>query len=546
MFKYSNNTKNNLPSDNLHWVPEKTLRTLLLFFLIVSSGYLLANHLNGQTQVVFLVIFNIILLAVSFLLLQRGNAMIAQISLPTTLFIIIFIIVISGFGLHDVGMFAFAAVISLAGLALGQKGTIAYAVLVIISVLGIGMAEIRGVLVSEVSSLTTLTSIAYYVVLVIAYTAIQVMLTNTLRKNAKTAQHTEKTEILTNQELRELKNKLEDQIYERNQQIQKNADQLAAISDVSHAAASIQDVDELLDSSVNLVSNRFGYDEVSIFLLDETGNNIILRAVNNHEGKEDSKRGFVLSIDSSSIVGTVAKNQTPYSSQFAQNEIKPEIAVPMKVGSRLIGVLDIKNDNDEDLSQEDIMIVSTLSDILAVAVEKISLLETTRNALIESVQSFQHKVKEAWYQHSKLLDQHQYHYQNGKVILGQIKGSNPDDNGNTKNTISIPLFVGGQKIGVLDIKPRHNLRRWTKEEIALVEATADRAALALENSRLLEEAQRRAARERVISNISANISRSSDLEVILRNAVQALGQTMGGAEVVIELDTGITENGHIG
>lgn len=192
------------------------------------------------------------------------------------------------------------------------------------------------------------------------------------------------------------------------------------------------------------------------------------------------------------------------------------------------------------------MIVSTLSDILAVAVEKISLLETTRNALIESVQSFQHKVKEAWYQYSKLLDHHQYHYQNGKVISDRIKGSNPDDNGNTKNTLSIPLFVGGQKIGVLDIKPRHNLRRWTKEEIALVEATADRAALALENSRLLEEAQRRAARERIISNISANISRSSDLEVILRNTVQALGQTMGGAEVVIELDTGITENEHIG
>lgn len=546
MFKDRTKFKNNLPSDNLHLVPENTLRTLLIIFFIVSSGFLLANHLNGQTQVVFLVIFNIILLAVSFLFLQRGNATIAQISLPTTLFIIIFIIVTSGFGLHDVGMFAFAAIISLAGLTLGQKGTIAYAVLVIISVLGIGMAEIGGVLVSEVSSLTTLTSIVYYVVLVIAYTAIQVMLTNTLRQNAKTEEYTTKAEFLTNQELRELKNKLEDQIYERNQQIQKNADQLAAISDVSHAAASIQDIDELLDSSVNLVSKRFGYDEVSIFLLDETGNNIVLRAVNNHEGKGGSERGFVLSIDSKSIVGTVAKNETPYSSRFSQNETKPEIAVPLRVGSRFIGVLDIQNNNDEDFSQEDIMIVSTLSDILAVAVEKISLLETTRNALIESVQSFQHKVKEAWYQYSKLLDHHQYHYQNGKVISDRIKGSNPDDNGNTKNTLSIPLFVGGQKIGVLDIKPRHNLRRWTKEEIALVEATADRAALALENSRLLEEAQRRAARERIISNISANISRSSDLEVILRNTVQALGQTMGGAEVVIELDTGITENEHIG
>ena len=295
MFNLGRNLKNNLASDEIHMIHENTLRTLLIIFLVVAIGSLIVDYFNGQTQMAFLAIINIILLTVSFRLLQRGNSIIAQISLPTTLIIFVFIIAIRGFGLHDVGMFAFAAVISLASLTLGQRGMFVYAVLVISSVLGIGIAEVRGVLVSEASSLTTILSISYSIVLVIVYTAIQVMLTNTLAQNLKNEPHTEKSETLTNQELRELQFTLEDQINERNQHIQKNADQFAAISDVSHAAASIQDIDELLDRSANLISKGFSYHHVSIFLLDETGNKIVLRAVNNNEGKGNLERGSALS-----------------------------------------------------------------------------------------------------------------------------------------------------------------------------------------------------------------------------------------------------------
>lgn len=69
----------------------------------------------------------------------------------------------------------------------------------------------------------------------------------------------------------------------------------------------------------------------------------------------------------------------------------------------------------------------------------------------------------------------------------------------------------------------------------MAQASAERAALALENARLLEDAQRRAAREQVIGEISATVSSSSDMEEILRSAVQELGRKMGGAEVVLEL-----------
>jgi len=86
------------------------------------------------------------------------------------------------------------------------------------------------------------------------------------------------------------------------------------------------------------------------------------------------------------------------------------------------------------------------------------------------------------------------------------------------------------------VRAKNGQREWKQDEIALLEAAAERAALALENSRLVESAQRRAARERAIGDISSKIGAVSNLEAILQTAVEELGRKMGGAtEVTLEI-----------
>ncbi len=532
MYKIEDNPDFDFPGNNF----PKLLRILLIIFMVVAVGIMVFNYFIGQNYLVFLAILFIALLAASFFLLQRGNTFIAQLSLPTTFAIAILIVVINGYGLHDAGMFAFAAAIALANLTLGQRGAFAFAGLVMFIILGIGTAELRGILISDASKLTTSNSIISYVVLVIVFTAFQGIVTYIYSQNTKFAQQIETAKDNANKKLQGLNTKLEDQIKDQKKRLQKSGEQLAAISNLSYAAASIQDLDELLKSSTNLISKNFGFNQVAIFLLDDTGNRIFLRAANSTEGKEKIERGYALSIDSNSIVSNVVKNQTPFSSQTSQHDTQPEVAVPLMVGRRLIGVLDIQSNQDGIFSQEDIMIVTTLGDILAVAIENTGLMETTRNALIESVQSFQLNVKQAWHQQSKRLDQLEYQYQNGEIITDHKRGPDQDSNGNTKNRLSIPLFVRGQKIGVLDIEPKQNLRKWTKDEIALVEAAADRTALTLENARLLDDSQRRANREQVIGDISTKITTTTDTETILQTAVLELGRQIGDAKVSIEIE----------
>jgi GAF domain-containing protein len=105
----------------------------------------------------------------------------------------------------------------------------------------------------------------------------------------------------------------------------------------------------------------------------------------------------------------------------------------------------------------------------------------------------------------------------------------------SSRAITIPIRLRGYAIGRLKLTPPDDSRRWTEDEIAMAEATAERVALALEGARLLEDAQRKAAREAFLSDISAKLGTSFQLDSILRDTVQELGENFGNATVSFQL-----------
>ncbi|HNO30432.1 MAG TPA: hypothetical protein PKI78_01505, partial [Anaerolineales bacterium] len=81
-------------------------------------------------------------------------------------------------------------------------------------------------------------------------------------------------------------------------------------------------------------------------------------------------------------------------------------------------------------------------------------------------------------------------------------------------------------------------REWSEDEIALAQATAERTALAIENARLLQEAQKRASKEKTIGQISAKIGSLVNLDNIIQSTVQELGNTLPGTDVAIQFLSG--------
>jgi GAF domain-containing protein len=122
------------------------------------------------------------------------------------------------------------------------------------------------------------------------------------------------------------------------------------------------------------------------------------------------------------------------------------------------------------------------------------------------------------------------------VVLNQpSKGISP--------TLAVPVKLRDQVIGVIHIESSDGNRKWTEEEIAMVQAVSERAALALENARLFENATRRAEQEETIAHVTTQIGSSSDFNHILQTTIQELGQALGVSRTFIQLATP-AENGN--
>ena len=104
--------------------------------------------------------------------------------------------------------------------------------------------------------------------------------------------------------------------------------------------------------------------------------------------------------------------------------------------------------------------------------------------------------------------------------------------------MAIPVKLRDRVIGIIHVEASQGNRTWTDDEVALVQAISERAALALDNARLLEDSQRRATKEQVIGEISTRIGAGTDVESILRTAVRELGAQISGAQVTVEIGGG--------
>jgi methyl-accepting chemotaxis protein len=112
-------------------------------------------------------------------------------------------------------------------------------------------------------------------------------------------------------QIRNLLGGLELQVAERTKSLERQAIQLQTAAEVARDASNIQDIDELLERTVNLIHDRFGFYHAGIFLLDERAEYAVLRSANSEGGKEMLRRGHRLKVGQTGIVGFVTGTGEP-------------------------------------------------------------------------------------------------------------------------------------------------------------------------------------------------------------------------------------------
>ncbi len=340
---------------------------------------------------------------------------------------------------------------------------------------------------------------------------------------------------------------LEERISERTKEFEKvsksnayRASQFESIAQISRTISSTQTLDTLLPQITETIAEQLGFYHVGIFLLDYQREYAILVASNSPGGKRMLDRSHRLLVGETGIVGNVTKTGLPrlaldvgLDAVFFNNpdlpETRSEIALPLRIGNNIFGALDVQSTKAQAFTQEDVSILSTLAEQVSVAIQNARSYQESQEALAQAEAISLQLSEQQW---NKFLT-HQtiggYHFDG--VDTKQIK---PAFTKNTAHSLSIPLVLRGIHVGTLKLNAPDPNRIWTEEEIALAQATADRTALAIENARLLQDAQKRAAKERTIGEISSKIGSLVNLENIVQTTIEELGSTLPGTEIAIQ------------
>ena len=373
----------------------------------------------------------------------------------------------------------------------------------------------------------------------------------------------------SNQELTDLTDNLEKRITERtkelenaNLRIEKRAKQFQTISQVTRAIISTQNLQDLLPQIVQAISLQFDFYHIGVFLIDLNKEYAVLSAANSKGGERMLERSHKLRIGQTGIVGNVAKTgkvrialDTGADAIYFNNPDLPdtqsEMALPLiQANGEIIGVLDIQSTVPNAFYQEDIEILTTLADQVSVAIANARLYEETQKALIEAEMVYRQELKTGWDKFSRSQKLAGIRRRNMKSSFlaepvevsgmkeaqyGSIYQEREDDNKTAQ--LTMPVKLRGEAVGVLNLKSNTN-REWSADEMDIINAIIERAALAIENARLLDESRKIAEKERAISDISVKIGQGTELETILKTAVRELGSQISGAQVTVEIGGG--------
>ncbi|HSG44372.1 MAG TPA: GAF domain-containing protein, partial [Anaerolineales bacterium] len=213
-------------------------------------------------------------------------------------------------------------------------------------------------------------------------------------------------------------------------------------------------------------------------------------------------------------------------------------------GEIVIGVLDVQSTEPNAFSREDVDILSTLADQVSIAIQNARQNEQTQKALAESEALSRQFVQTGWSQFTRKEKILGIRHTGAKATILRAKGADAGSNQFKPKgrgaVLSIPIKLRGEVIGSVDVRAPDN-RQWDKDEMDIVTAIIERAAIAMENARLLTESQKQAAKERAIGEISAKISAQSEVDDLLKTAAQELTRSLPGTEIAIQFRKEETE-----
>ncbi len=383
-------------------------------------------------------------------------------------------------------------------------------------------------------------------------------------------------------QLQELIDSLEQRVADRTQRLQ-------LVATLGERLLSTLNSEELLEEVVNQVKENFGYYHTHIYLLDDNGKNLVVAAGTGEAGAQMKAKQHSIALNAqTSLVARAARSgevvkvdNVREAADWLPNPLLPntysEMAVPiMNVEGRIVGVLDVQEDEVAGLDESDVNLLRSLVSLIAVAINNARLFAEVETALAKAYATQGRYIEQSWQKSKAITTEGQYHYMQPGVstlaeatlakakhhalaqkgpTLAVINESNPVENsaapldtpdGDKKATaIVAPIILHNQAIGALQLYPAQAGQAWTEDDIAITEAVINQLVQTAENLRLFEETRERANFERLVSDITDKLYQAPSLNILVKTAAEELGQALGVSHSLVKLGVNEEEHGTI-
>lgn len=332
--------------------------------------------------------------------------------------------------------------------------------------------------------------------------------------------------------------------------------------EISRTVTIERDLDMLSNQVVSLIVKNFeGIYHAQIFLLDDDGKYAVLRASTGAAGRELLSRGHKLGVGSVSVVGQAAEQRqvviardTSESVIHRENvfleETRSELAIPLILGNRIIGVLDVQSKEYQIFDENKVVALQTLADQITIAIEN-TRLYAEREQLLRDTQDERARTTRLAWQHyldsqrrddltaqagvstnTNFFKLSEAVYENKQTIIG-------DETIRQTVPFSLPIILRDQLLGVVKCElPKQD---FSYDKVLLAEELISRLAISLENARLFQNTEQSTQREQVLNDIAAKLTNQSDVQTILQTAVKEIERALRTPQVAIRLHTSSTD-----
>ncbi len=357
------------------------------------------------------------------------------------------------------------------------------------------------------------------------------------------------------EQLRGLIAGLEQEVADRTQDLEQRSRYLEATAEVGQAAASILEPDDLIRQAVDLILERFGLYYVGLFLVDEAGEWAELQAGTGEAGRAMLARGHRIRLGVGMIGWSVAHGEARVAGEAGADAVRlatPELpdtrseaALPLRSRGRVLGALSVQHTRPGAFDPDTMAVLQTMADQVAVALDNAHLFAESQEALEAERRAYGELTREAWENVLQARPELGYRYAGRRLErargewrpeMRQAEQRGQVVQGNGGATLSIPIKVREQVVGALGFRKDSPGEAWTAEERELLVAFVARLEVALESARLYEDTQRRAARERLMGEITGRMRESLDVDTVLQTAVREMRDALRLAEVKVQLE----------